>query len=151
MKILHLNNAADERGFTLLEVLIVITVLTVMLSFSVFTLGNFAEVMQKQLFITKLQSDLFYAQAYAIHQKEPVVVRFSKVKNGYQAMSKDTQTFLFERKIPAPIYLSESNLVSLTFTAEGTVSNFGTIIFKMGNKSIKLTFYIGRGRFSVQE
>lgn len=143
--------AQREQGFTLLELLIVLTVLTIVFSFSVITLGSFADKMKKNLFITQLQSDLYYAHAYAIHQKEPVLVSFSITENMYQANAVGTKKILFQRKLPPSIYLEKSNLTRFTITSEGTVSNFGTVLFKVHDGSIKLTFYIGRGRFSVQE
>ncbi|MCM3111446.1 competence type IV pilus minor pilin ComGD [Lederbergia lenta] len=145
------NCCRREQGFTILELLIVLTILMVILSFSVLSLGNFAETMQKRLFITQLQSDLYYAHAYAIHQKEPILVNFSITENKYQATVISNNKLLFQRKLPISIYLQQSNLTKFTITRDGTVSNFGTILFRVHNESIKLTFYIGRGRFSVQE
>lgn len=140
-----------QKGFTMLEMMIVITVLTIILSFSLHTMKSFVETLQKRMFISQLQSDLYYAQSYAINRQEHVVISFSVAKNEYQAIVYNTREPLYRRKIPTPIYLREINFLNLTITPEGTVTNFGTVAFALHNQRIKLTIYIGGGRFIVQE
>ncbi|MFK4997675.1 competence type IV pilus minor pilin ComGD [Bacillus sp. N9] len=134
----------QQDGFTLVEMLIVISVLTILLSFSLFSFKHFSDWMQRELFITQLQSDLYYAQAYAINRKESVHVKFLKKENQYEAVAQSGE-LLLNRKIRAPIYISELSVVRYTITPEGTVSHFGTVTFKHQEHTIQLTFYIGRG------
>ncbi|MBS4209610.1 competence type IV pilus minor pilin ComGD [Bacillus sp. FJAT-50079] len=141
------NNRQD--GFTLIEMLVVISVLTILLSFSLFSFKHFHDWMQRELFITQLQSDLYYAQAFAINRKESVHVKFLKEENQYEAVAQSGE-LLLKRKIRTPIYISELSVLSYTITSEGTVSHFGTVTFKHQDHSIQLTFYIGRGRFNVR-
>ena len=138
-----------EDGFTMLEVLIVMSVLTVLLSFSVIKLQPIWETMQKKMFITKLQADLYYAHSYAMNRKESVTVSFPRGNNEYQAIS--SKELLFKRQIPSPIILAATNLNSIVITAEGNVSNFGSMTFQMNDRKITMTFYIGRGRFLSKE
>ncbi len=135
----------------MLEVLIVISVLTVLLSFSVIKLQPIWETMQKKMFITKLQADLYYAHSYAMNRKESVTVSFPIGNNEYQAISGKSKELLFKRQIPSPIFLAATNLNSIVITAEGNVSNFGTMTFQMNDRKFTMTFYIGRGRFLVKE
>ncbi|MBS4176353.1 competence type IV pilus minor pilin ComGD [Lederbergia citrea] len=148
---LRLSNGHKENGFTLLEILIVICVMTVLLSFSFFTIKSFSELMQKRAFISQIQSDLYYAHSYALSRRETVTVRFSILSNQYEAISGHSREIIVQRKIPKPIKLENSNVPSFIITPEGNVSNFGTVFFRLNDKRLKLTFFIGRGRFLVQE
>lgn len=144
-------NIKSERGFTLLEALIVVAVLTVMLSFSAMMIKPYWEKTQKRIFINQLQADLYYAHSYAVHRNERVDIVFSYANNDYQAILVDTGKPLFKKKIPDPIYLSEANVYRFRITPDGTISNFGTVIFQAAENKIKLTFFIGRGRFVIDQ
>ncbi|MBS4194648.1 competence type IV pilus minor pilin ComGD [Lederbergia citri] len=141
-----------EDGFTLLEVMIVITVMTIILSFSFFTLTSFWALMQKNMFLNQLQSDLYYAHAYALNRQETINFRFTRITQQYEAASKDSNKMIIQRKLPAAINIDrETNLSSFTITPDGNVSNFGTMILNVKGKKVKITFYIGRGRFLIEE
>jgi len=59
---------------------------------------------------------------------------------------------IIQRKLPAGINIDrETNLSSFTITPDGNVSNFGKIILNVNGKRVKITFYIGRGRFLIEE
>lgn len=140
-----------ERGFTLMEMLIVIGTISIILSFSLFTLKSFTDVVQKRTFIHQLKADIYYAHSYAINRKETVVFSFSPSSNKYEAVLRDSGDLLLRRKFPNSIYIAHTNLESFTITPAGTVSNFGTVTFRQNQQTIKITFYIGRGRFSIEE
>ncbi|MDQ0342204.1 competence protein ComGD [Lederbergia wuyishanensis] len=141
----------NQNGFTLLETLIVISVTTIILSFSFFTLKTFATLMQKNMFLNQLQSDLYLAHSYAINREETVTFRFSRISQQYEAVSKDANKAIINKKLPYSIRIEESNLPSFNITPDGNVSNFGTMLLNVNGKYVKITFYIGRGRFLVEE
>ncbi|MBS4217161.1 GspH/FimT family pseudopilin [Bacillus sp. FJAT-49711] len=141
----------NNKGFTLLEVLIVISVMTIIFSFSFFTMKSFWGLMQKNMFLNQLQSDIYFAHSYAINQQETIIFRFSSINQQYQAVTKDTNDVMIQRKFPAAIKIVESNIPSFSITPDGNVSNFGTMILSINEKRVKITFYIGRGRFLIEE
>ncbi|MCR2820383.1 competence type IV pilus minor pilin ComGD [Lederbergia panacisoli] len=147
METLHKNN----KGFTLLEVLIVISVMTIIFSFSFFTLKSFWVMMQKNMFLNQLQSDIYFGHSYALNQKETIIFRFSRINQQYEAVMRDTNKVIIKRKLPASIRIVETNLPSFAITPEGNVSNFGTMVISVNDKRMKITFYIGRGRFLIEE
>ncbi|KRG15627.1 competence type IV pilus minor pilin ComGD [Lederbergia galactosidilytica] len=141
----------SNKGFTLLEMLIVLSVLSIVLLFSIFTYQSFSETMQRRLFITQLEADLYYAHAHAINRKVRVQIQFSPSNRQYVVVNTGTKETLLQRKFPSTIYIQKSNLTSFTINENGNISNFGTINFQQNQHTIKLTFYIGKGRFSIEE
>ncbi|WP_062104692.1 competence type IV pilus minor pilin ComGD [Bacillus niameyensis] len=140
----------SEKGFTLIEMMIVLAVISIILSFSILTLKSFSEMIQKKMFVTQLESDLYYAHSYALNRRETVVFSFSILSNEYNAVTA-TGEVIFVRKLPHSIYIEKTNLHSFSITPRGTVSNFGTVNFRHNQKTFKMTVYIGRGRFSIEK
>ncbi|GIN55769.1 competence protein ComGD [Lederbergia ruris] len=141
----------SSKGFTLLEMLIVLSVVSIILLFSIFTYQSFSDMIQKKLFITQLEADLYYAHAYAVNRREKVQVQFSPIKKEYKVTDLHSSETLLQRSFPSTIYIQESNIASFVINADGNVSNFGTIIFRQNQHAIKLKFYIGKGRFIIEE
>lgn len=145
----------NDHGFTLLEAMIVVAVITIMLTFSLITFQTFSEMMQRKTFIGQLKTDLYYLHSLAINQQKSIVFQFSVRNNQYEARFKDdnetSKDEIFKRKLPQQIKIEKSNLPSFVITPDGNVSNFGTVHFRQQEKTFKITFYIGRGRFYVEE
>lgn len=142
----------SSDGFTLLESLIVISVVSIVLLFGVFSLNPIMELMQKRMFISQLESDLYYAQSHAINRKERVSIIFSRSDNRYSATG-ESSGILFNRGLQHSVKISGGSLnqLRLHITPEGTINNFGSVIFDLNNQTIELNFHIGRGRFVVKE
>ena len=141
----------DQDGFTLLEAMVVISVLTVSLSLAVHTFKPLWAKVNKKMFITKLEADLYYAHSYAISRKERVNVTISRLNNEYSAMDAGTGKYLYRRKLSVSNRIAETNIPRYTITPDGNISPFGTVVFQSGEVQIKLTTHIGRGRFVVSE
>ncbi|MCJ7839316.1 prepilin-type N-terminal cleavage/methylation domain-containing protein [Lederbergia sp. NSJ-179] len=142
----------SRDGFTLIEMLIVLSVISIILLFSIFMFRSFSESMQKRLFFTQLESDLYYAHAYAQNRKEAVQVRFSRGSKQYEMLVGKQQPELFLiRKFPPSIYIKESTISSFVITPDGNVSTFGIITFQHNQTTVKVSFNIGKGRFNIEE
>lgn len=140
-----------EYGFTLVEMIVVIGTITIILSFSLFTLKSFSDFIEKRTFIHQLKADVYYSHSYALNRRETIIFRFNMTSNMYEVLSRDSGELLIRRKLPQSIQITHTNLHSFTISPTGTVSNFGTITFRHNQDSFKITFYIGRGRFSIEE
>src|SRR5690606_29805921 len=140
-----------QKGFTLIETLIVLIIMTVILSFSMMSLHSFINYIEKKLFIDQIQSDIYYSHSIAISQKETVVVRFTRTGSRYEIVKGSTGELILEKRLPNSISIESSTLPAFTITPDGTVSNFGKIVFRQKDKRFELAFSIGRGRFHIKE
>ncbi|MBE6183762.1 prepilin-type N-terminal cleavage/methylation domain-containing protein [Bacillus ginsengihumi] len=142
----------EEQGFTLIEMLIVILVMTIVASFGFINIKPLWTTVKKHLFINQLQVDLYYAQTYAITKQTNVYVQFYERANRYMMTDNQHQHLIVDRKLPENVdMLSEGTFSSYTINPDGNVTNFGTIYFRAGEEQVKLVVNIGRGRFYVQE
>ncbi len=142
----------SRKGFTLLESLIVLTVVSVVLLLGIITVNPMVDWMKKRMFVSQLQSDLYYAYSHAINRKEKVSISFSRDDNRYSAIG-DSSGVLFNRDITHPVKIRGGSLNQLRFhiTPDGTINHFGTVNFFLNDQPIDLTIHIGRGRFVVKE
>lgn len=147
-----LINFRSNSGFTLLESLIVMSVVAIVLLFGIFTLNPLMEWVQKRMFISQLQSDLYHAQSHAINRKERVSIIFSRNDNRYSATG-EASGILISRDLKHPVKITGGSLnqLRLHITPEGTINNFGSVNFDLNKQVIVLNFHIGRGRFVVKE
>ncbi|MFC5463150.1 competence type IV pilus minor pilin ComGD [Lederbergia graminis] len=139
-----------SKGFTLIEVLIVITISTIILSTSVIAWNSFWETVQKRTFIAQLQTDLYYAHAFAINRQEPVTVSFHITNNRYQAETGKKEV-LFYKHLPNNCFITKATINKFSISPQGTVSHFGTIDFQINSQPVRLSLRIGSGRFSFEE
>ncbi|GIN96370.1 hypothetical protein J6TS1_22400 [Siminovitchia terrae] len=142
----------SNKGFTLLESLVVLLVVSVVLLFGMITVNPMMEWMQKKMFVSQLRSDLYHAHSHAINRKERVSVSFSRGSSQYSATG-DSTGVLFIRDLPPPVKITGGSLKQLRFhiTPDGTINNFGIVNFALNDQPIELIFHIGRGRFVVKE
>lgn len=145
-KYLHSN-----KGFTIIEMLVVLAVLSAVLFLGIFTFQPIKVWMQKKLFISQLQSDLYHAHSYAINRKERIVLTFPRDNTYYSAVDQSSSV-IFIRELSEPIKIAgDGTLTRFHITPDGTISNFGKVNFLLNKEKIELTVYIGRGRFVVKE
>lgn len=151
-KAMALENLHSNKGFTLLESLIVLSVVSVVLLFGILALNPVMEWMQKRMFVSQLQSDIYQAHSYAINRREKVLFVFSRDDNRYSATG-ESGGLLFKRDIPPPVKITGGTLNQLWFhiTPDGTINHFGYVHFSLNDQVIELSFNIGRGRFVVKE
>ncbi|WP_049663160.1 competence type IV pilus minor pilin ComGD [Bacillus sp. FJAT-27231] len=142
----------EERGFTLMETMVVLTIIIVLLSIAVLPFPKLAAHFEKEQFLNQLQADLFFAQSYAIARQEKVEVKFFYTENCYTIRSlTSTANFLVQRNMPDTIRYMDGSLTILSFLPNGNTNNFGTVRFRYGSRYISLVFQIGKGRFYVTE
>ncbi|KHF31150.1 hypothetical protein LR68_00098 [Anoxybacillus sp. BCO1] len=66
----------NERGFTLIEMLIVLFVVTSIMSFTVPPFQHVLAERQLQYFLEQFRNDMLYAQQYAMSRKKTVAIIF---------------------------------------------------------------------------
>ncbi|MCA1058140.1 prepilin-type N-terminal cleavage/methylation domain-containing protein [Rossellomorea aquimaris] len=141
----------EEAGYTLIEMLIVLFIFTILLSWVGFSVLPLKSHIEKDLFISQLESDLYQIQSYSIHHQTPIFLTFYPFTNKYVAKTGERQTIV-SRDLPVGIQMiSNNSLEEITFYPNGNTSRFGRVNFQMGDITMHLIFQIGQGRFYVQE
>lgn len=142
-----------ESGFTLLEMMIVLAIFMVCLAAALIPLRSIADDVNDRQFFQQVERDLFEAQAYAIAKKVNVVVHFFEdERNDYHIYTlEQPRKMIAKREIPNRFIHDERSIGSFTFLRTGTTNRFGSIYFTSEEKSTRLVFQIGRGRFYFVE
>ncbi|WP_052728939.1 competence type IV pilus minor pilin ComGD [Bacillus thermotolerans] len=140
-----------DRGFSMLEVLLVLSVMLVLLSVLVLPLPKLTASAEKNQFFYQLQADLFFAQSYAISRQERVEVRFSSNPQGYTVHSLSGSSLSLHRTMPQSVTYIAGSLSKMTFLPNGNTIEFGLLRFMHRGESISYVVQIGKGRFYVQK
>lgn len=143
----------DSRGFTLIETLVVLSIVAVISTVSIFQINPKKNMFEHHLFLTQLQSDFYIAQQYAIsHQQELTVVFDLQQSKYYIRVKFDSGFTVVEKQFPPTVSMKYGSL-PLTFKIlpDGNVSHFGSLYINIDRKEYKLTFLLGKGRFYIVE
>jgi competence protein ComGD len=141
-----------ERGFTLIESLLVLSIFMIISTVTVFSLKPQHSAIEKESFFTQFKADLFYAQQYALsHQHEVSVVILPSEYRYYMLLSAE-QKPIIERNYSHSFYFMEGSMpLYFKFQQDGNISKFGSFFIYYNDKAYRLTFLIGKGRFYVTE
>lgn len=142
-----------NKGFTLMETVIVISIVTVMTGTSVFILQPFQSQKPAQLFFKALEQDLLYAQQYAISNKKTIVLLFDPGNHRYIGTEGGiSPKRLYTVSYDSDILLTPSTMEArVQFTPDGRLSDSGTIVVQYRKKRYNMIFYMGMGRMGVEE
>ncbi|MBS4173453.1 competence type IV pilus minor pilin ComGD [Bacillus sp. FJAT-49736] len=140
-----------NKGFTMVEVLIVLLLFTIFLSFSMAIFKPLKNAMEKKLIISQLEADLYYAQTYAVNRQEPVSVQFYPMDNRYVMKAGKGKVIVNRLWTSSVTLMNGGTFNSFTILPDGNISKFGKLSFQINGRTFSLIFNIGRGRFRVQE
>lgn len=142
---------ADSRGFSLIEILIVLVLTVILLAITALVFGGYQERTSARQAATLFGRDLRLAKSAALRGRERVTIRFDEPSKEYRALREAGDT-LFTRRYSdgSDIELSQINLVlpgdSLWFDSRGIVDlsgasgSLGTAIFRAGGTTYTLSF-----------
>ncbi len=142
----------NQKGFTLIESLVVLSIFMIISSITVFSLKPQHSAMEDEAFLTQLKADLYYAQQYAISHQHEVSVVFVPEQYRYNMFLRPELPPIVQRNYSTNIYLTEGSIpLYFKFLNDGNVNKFGTFIIQTKNKIYVITVLIGKGRFYVKE
>lgn len=141
-----------EKGFTLLEILLVLSIFLAVSSVSFVLLKPHYHALERELFFSRLKSDLLLGQQYAISHQREITVHIIPEKNYYYIHDRFGGAILVERKYSEAIQVEEGSMkLFFYFLADGNINRFGSFTVRMDGKTYRMTFLIGRGRFYVMK
>lgn len=139
----------DERGFTLIEMLITLMFIGLMI---VLTLPYLIAIFEKQAekqFFTSLEQDVLLLQnsTFRTFDYNRVIFR----KDHYRLALPTDRNESINRQYPKHITLSSDHSLIVEYNHRGTVIDPSTITFRVKNRYIDIVFPFGKGRFYVNE
>lgn len=140
----------DEAGYTLIEMLIVLLILSSVTAITVVSFQSLHEASEVDDFFEQLEKDLYTGQQYALTHREQVDVLFNR--QGYTIKERSGRV-LADRSFPTDTYVTPGPNFDLAFhyKSNGHINKFGKLFFTVGKERYKLTFQIGKGRFAIEK
>lgn len=142
----------NEKGFTLTETLLVFSIFLIISSISLMYLKPQSTWFEKQLFFSQFQSDLFFAQQYAISHQTVIRVNIMSERNYYYFREKYDGQIILEREYTADVVVNPGSMpLYFEISANGSLNYFGTYLIRVGGEKYRMVFLIGSGRFYVEK
>lgn len=140
--------AMRKNGFTLVEVLIVLSLLAVILLLTVPITLNTLTSKQETVFLETLEFDILYIQNLAMTTNEHVQIFFQG--HTYTIYKGDVP--LQVRSIPED-WKVQAHVMSnsISFYNNGLIRKPGSITFKTSSSTYKMTFPFGKGRGYIEK
>lgn len=140
----------NQRGFTLVEMLVVFSIFLGMSTIGVFLINPHYLFLEKDLFFSQFKSDIFYAQQYAISHQSIITVNILPERNYYYIREKVSGSSIVTRQYSNEISLGQGTMpLFFQFSANGNINCFGSFFASVGADTYRITFLIGSGRFYV--
>lgn len=141
----------NSKGFTLIEVLLVLSIVFVITSSVLFVSSSYVQKNSLQLFINQFKLDVYHLQSVSVSDGIYSTLVFDDTRTSYTTRKSFYQP-LVKRTLPKGVTLSnQSGLSQLSFHPNGSIEKFGTLIFNTPNGDLIFRFYIGKGRIAVEE
>lgn len=140
----------NEKGFTMLEMLLVLSIVMVVSSSVLFFTSNKLREMEEARFYKQLHLDIQRLQAISIGEYSYTHLTFTNNRTKYVATM--SNVLLFEKELPNGMRLSDdSTLKVIAFHPSGNVNDFGNLLFETDSGEKRITIYIGRGVINYEK
>lgn len=140
----------NEKGFTLIEMLLVLMIVIVVSSIALNVTIKNIKVDQTKEFFRQFQIDMHYLQSYAMAYKETVRVLYVKDGKEYIGIV-GTNKIVLRRTMPEGYSGNTANTFVLQYLPNGNVSRVGALTFHTPEGGRRLKVYIGKGRLQLDE
>ena len=141
----------DSRGFSLLELLLVLMIVFVVCSSALYMNNRYLEKRTFELFYNQLLLDVRHIQTVAIQEGRYLNLSFNKSGNQYEGR-KSVFEPIFKRQLTPGYNLSSfSNLQELAFQPNGNIEMFGSLTFNTPAGIRTVRVFIGKGRMTLEK
>jgi|SRR5690625_306889 len=142
----RLNNK-EERGFTLVELLLTLVVLTVFLSLVLMPLNDVFKKVQVDQFFAIFEADVFHTQANVLNTVHTNRVIFD---SGFYSVVGDGGKRIYVREIPPFITIANRDF-RIQFNINGTIIQPRTYRIYVEDDTYAIVFPLGKGRYYVEK
>ena len=150
-------NLTSEEGFTLIETLIVLFIISLTLLIPVLSINEMIENMKIELFFRELTTDITSMQNHTILTGEPTNITFSSTTGEdrirFNVVAQTSHPIERTTMIDPEIgrFRTRMRTIIEYNTQSGNSNQFGTITFFMKNGRYDLKYYIGSARFEIEK
>lgn len=145
VKFTHLNKIVKQAGFTLLELLIVLSIWSMLLLLAVPITFNTLNHMKEQQFLNTFKHDVLYTQSLALINYNDLV-RLRIREDHYEIISGNVNTLNKVRPIPDNWHFYKNSMNDISFTKNGTIRDAGQLTLTTPLSTYQIVFPPGKGR-----
>ncbi|MEB1806583.1 MAG: prepilin-type N-terminal cleavage/methylation domain-containing protein [Bacillaceae bacterium] len=140
-----------QQGYTLVELLLVLTIISVVSSVTLISLNSTYSSYERNIFLSQLENDLYYAQQLAISNGAHAVFYFNSERSCYGI--RQNNQIVYEQPINIDVTFERGSLgiTDVRFLSNGNISKAGTLFMYVGIQRYVIVFHIGKGRFYIEE
>jgi len=138
-----------QNGFTLLEILIVLGIVSVLILLSSPLYFSSLDKQQETQFLETLKFDVLYSQSLSISSShQATVIEFTE--SDYTIRDRTNKT-LIRRNVPSGSSIDYRTSRQISFNNHGTVRKPGTITLKTKHDKYKIVFPLGKARCYIEK
>lgn len=145
VKFIQLVQMIKQRGFTLLELLIVLGITSILLLLAVPITFNKLNEMEEKQFLNMFKHDVLYTQSLALSSFDDQV-RLRIQDDYYEILSGNVNEVKTIRKIPSGWHFNTRTINDIAFKNSGTIRKAGTITVTTPHSTYDIVFPPGKGR-----
>lgn len=138
-----------QAGFTLTELLMVLSIISIVLFIAVGFADNSLENIEMNNFIQVFESDVLYTQNASLGTRKNIRIIFRDYY--YTIIHEDTAINDIRRDYPSRFKGINVTQNRIAFSNGGTLLNPSTIKFRTGRQNYNLVFPLGKGRYYIAE
>ncbi|MGM8214106.1 competence type IV pilus minor pilin ComGD [Bacillaceae bacterium W0354] len=140
------------RGFTLIEMLIVLTIVLIIIHGTTIIFNNAGKQLTFDQFIESFEKDIFMIQQHTLTTREMLSLYFNTRENYYVIYDSMLNPELIRRDYDPSIKITFDTLHNpIRFKPSGNILNPGTMFIKYHDDNYEIKFPFGKGRFYVSK
>ncbi|MED1608935.1 MULTISPECIES: comG operon protein ComGD [Bacillus cereus group] len=141
-----------QKGFTLLEMLLVLFAISVLSTVTYFHVHSLYEKQKIEQFLRQFSNDILYMQQLAINRQKHYTLRWHKDRHMYYIGESSTDHSIIKREYDSDIQLDLNTFPNpMTYNPSGNINRGGTILLSYRSYKYEIVFQLGRGRFTYRE
>jgi len=141
------NNKKNEKGFTLIEILIVLGIIAILFAIAVPLHVESLENQKEKRFFETLKYDFLFTQRISASGHKAVDIEF---RNDEYLINKDVSPII-KRPYPEGWRIDKLNTSIVSFSLRGNIRQGSTLKVYTNNNEYNVIFPLGKGRFYIEK
>ncbi|MFJ8419596.1 competence type IV pilus minor pilin ComGD [Bacillus wiedmannii] len=141
-----------QKGFTLLEMLLVLFAISVLSMVTYFNVHSLHEKQKVEQFLRQFSNDILYMQQLAINRQKHYTLRWYEDRHTYYIGELSENLTIIKREYDSDIQIDLNTFPNpMTYNPSGNINRGGTILLSYRSYKYEIVFQLGRGRFTYRE